>query len=408
MDISLYIAKRYLFSKKSVSAINIVSGISMLGVFVGSAALIIILSVFNGFETLILSMYNTFTPELRIEPATGKTFDPNTGAFKTLKTDKNVASFAEILQEKALLRYGTSQFIGTVKGVTANYANYKNLDSTVLQGSFTLNKGDESFAVIGSAVQNYLSININDEFRDIEIYSPKKGVKSSLNPAEEFSIKSIHPHGVFAAQQQFDDLVIVPLEFARSLLNEDKEVSFIELNLAEGVSINDFQSKLKKDLGNAFLVKNRSQQNELLYKILNSEKWAIFLILTFVLIIAIFNIIGSLTMLVIDKKKDIAILSSLGADRSLIRNIFFSEGMMISLIGCVFGMLVGFIFCILQQKLGFIKMGAENLITNAYPITIQWTDSFLVFGTVVVISVMASFIASHLSVKQAQDLKGSL
>jgi len=408
LDISLYIAKRYLFSKKSVSAINIVSGISMLGVFVGSAALIIILSVFNGFETLILSMYNKFTPELRIETAFGKTFDINTDAFTNLRKDKNVASFAEILQEKALLRYGDSQFIGTIKGVSDNYANYKNLDSTVLQGSFTLKNGKENLAVIGSAVQNYLSININDEFRNIEIYSPKKGVESSLNPAEEFSIQSIHPVGVFGAQQQFDDLVIVPLKFARSLLNEEKQVSFVELNLAEGVDLVDFQTQLKKDLGKAFIVKNRSQQNELLYKILNSEKWAIFLILTFVLIIAIFNIIGSLTMLVIDKKKDIAILSSLGADRSLIRNIFFSEGMMISLIGCVFGMLAGFIFCIAQQQLGFIKMGAENLITNAYPITIQWTDSFLVFSTVIVISVMASFIASHLSVKQAQDLKGSL
>lgn len=408
MDISLYIAKRYLFSKKSVSAINIISGISMLGVFVGSAALIIILSVFNGFETLILSMYNKFTPELRIEPAIGKTFDPNTGAFKALKTDKNVASFAEILQEKALLRYGESQFIGTVKGVTDNYAKYKNLDSTILQGSFTLKNGYESLAVIGSSVQNYLSININDPFRNIEIYSPKKGVQGSTNPAEEFNIQSVHPQGVFTAQQQFDDLVIVPIKFARSLLNEEKEVSFIELNLTEGADIDDFQSQLKKDLGNKFIVKNRSEQNELLYKILNSEKWAIFLILTFVLIIAIFNIVGSLTMLVIDKKKDIAILSSLGADRSLIRNIFFSEGMMISLIGCVFGMLVGITFCVLQQKFGFIKMGVENLITNAYPITIQWTDSFLVFSTVIVISVLASFIASHLSVKQVQDLKGSL
>lgn len=380
----------------------------MLGVFVGSAALIIILSVFNGFETLILSMYNKFTPELRIEPAMGKTFDPNTGVFKPLKTNKNVASFAEILQEKALLRYGESQFIGTVKGVTDNYAKYKHLDSTILQGSFTLKNGRENLAVIGSSVQNYLSININDEFRNIDIYSPKKGVQSSANPIEEFNIKSIHPQGVFTAQQQFDDLVIVPIKFARALLNEETDVSFIELNLNEGADIDDFQSQLQKNLGNRFIVKNRSEQNELLYKILNSEKWAIFLILTFVLIIAIFNIVGSLTMLVIDKKKDIAILSSLGADRSLIRNIFFSEGMMISLIGCVFGMLVGILFCLLQQKLGFIKMGAENLITNAYPITIQWTDSFLVFSTVILISMLASFVSSHLSVKQAQDLKGSL
>jgi lipoprotein-releasing system permease protein len=380
----------------------------MLGVFVGSAALIIILSVFNGFETLILSMYNTFTPEIRIEPTTGKTFNPNSAEFLALKRDLGVASFSEVLQEKALLRYSNSQFIGTVKGVADNYATYKNLDSTVLQGSFTLKKDGEDFAVIGSAVQNYLSVNINDELRDIEVYSPKKGGQNSVNPADEFSIKTIHPSGVFVAQQQFDDLLIVPLTFARSLLDEETDVSFIELNLKPTVSVDDFQLKLKKDLGKNFLVKNRSEQNTLLYKILNSEKWAIFMILTFVLVIAIFNIIGSLTMLVIDKKKDISILTSLGADRSLIRNIFFSEGMMISLIGCILGMAVGFAFCLLQQHFGFIKMGAENLITSAYPITIQWTDSFLVFSTVIVISTLASFISSHLSVKQAQDLKGSL
>lgn len=380
----------------------------MLGVFVGSAALIIILSVFNGFETLVLSMYNTFSPELRIEPASGKTFDPSGNTFKALQEDDRVLNYTEVLQEKALLRYGSGQFIGMVKGVSADFMKGKNLDSTVLEGSFTLQQSGEDYAVIGSAVQRYLSVNVKDPLRNLEIYSPKKGAQNSLNPAEEFNIASIYPTGVIQSNQELDNLVIVPLNFARGLLNEEKEVSYIELNYKPESPVEKIQSEIVKDLGKNFLVKNRGQQNQLLYKILYTEKLAIFLILTFVLVIAIFNIIGSLTMLVIDKRKDIAILSSLGANSKLIRGIFFTEGMMISMIGCVAGLAAGYLFCILQQEYGFIKMGDFNLITDSYPVTLKWLDFVTVLGTVLSISIMASYISSRLSVKHIQNLKDDL
>ena len=408
MDTSVYIARRYLFSKKSVNAINFISGISMLGVFVGSAALIIILSVFNGFETLVLSMYNTFSPELRIEPATGKLFDPAGGYFNELKKDKRLLNYTEVLQEKALLRYGKGQFIGMVKGVSGDYLKGRDIDSTILKGTFLLHEEGEDYTVIGSAVQRYLSVNVGDAFQNIDIYSPKKGTQNSLNPAEEFNIKSINPIGVIQSQQELDDLVIVPLAFARDLLNEEKYVSFIELNYQSGAPLEKIQREVAKNLGKNYVVKNRGQQNELLYKILYTEKLAIFLILTFVLIIAIFNIIGSLTMLVIDKRKDIAILSSLGASNRLIRGIFFTEGMMISMIGCIAGLISGYLFCILQQKYGFIKMGDFNLITDAYPITLKWLDFVNVLGTVLTVSLLASFISSRLSVKHIQNLKEDL
>jgi lipoprotein-releasing system permease protein len=408
LNTSVYIAKRYLFSKKSVNAINFISGISMLGVFVGSAALIIILSVFNGFETLVLSMYNTFSPELRIEPATGKTFDPSGSKFVKIQKDSRVLNYTEVLQEKALLRYGSGQFIGQVKGVSEGFTTNKSLDSTVLEGSFILQEGGANYAVIGSAVQKYLSVNVNDPLRNIEIYSPKTGAQSSLNPAEEFNISSIFPTGVIKSQQELDNLVIVPLDFARNLLNEQNRISFIELNYKPGVDVERLQREIAGDLGKNYLVKNRGQQNELLYKILYTEKLAIFLILTFVLVIAIFNIIGSLTMLVIDKRKDIAILSSLGASRQLIRGIFFTEGMMISMLGCLAGLLAGFIFCIVQQKYGFIKMGDFTGITDSYPITLIWFDFLTVFTTVLTISVLASYISSRLSVQHIQSLKSDL
>ncbi len=380
----------------------------MLGVFVGSAALIIILSVFNGFESIVLSMYNTFSPELRIEPAHGKTFDPSSACFKELKKDTRVANYTEVLQEKALLRYGSRQYIGVIKGVSDDFLKNKALDSAITEGGFTLNNKEENFALIGSAVQNYLSVNIKDEFSDLDIYFPKKGVQNAVNPADEFVIKSIHPVGVFAVQQEFDNLVIVPISFARLLFNEEKNISFIELNLRANTSVSDMQQDMEKQLGKEFTVKNRSQQNQLLYKILNSEKWAIFIILTFVLIIAIFNIIGSLTMLVIDKKKDIAILSSLGANNSLIRRIFFIEGMMISMLGCIIGMAAGLIFCLLQQYFGLIKMSGANLMINSYPVTIKWTDFILVFGTVLLVSMLASSVSSRLSVKHIKNLKEDL
>ena len=381
----------------------------MLGVFVGSAALIIILSVFNGFENIVLSMYNTFSPELRIEALKGKTFDPGNTYFLTLKNDKRIINYTEVLQEKALVRYGESQSIALVKGVSDGFMKNKSgLDSVISSGSFTLWSRGQDMAVIGYALQNFLSINLNNEFQSLDVYSPRKGALNSLNPADEFNVRSIYPSGVFAVQQEFDNTMIVPIRFARELLGENKLVSYIEINAAKNVVIDDFQTEIEESLGKEFLVKNRSQQNELLYKILNSEKWAIFLILTFVLIIAIFNIIGSLTMLVIDKRKDIAVLTSLGADKSLIRGIFFIEGMMISMLGCILGMFAGLIFILLQQQFGFIAMSGVNLMIDTYPVGIKLSDFVLVFGTVLLVSVIASAISSTLSVKNLMNLREDL
>jgi lipoprotein-releasing system permease protein len=407
LNTSIYIARRYLFSKKSVNAINMISGISVLGVFVGSAALIIILSVFNGLEKLVLSMYNTFTPEIRIEPAKGKTFNANTVYFKSLSSDGRIASYTETLEEKALIRYGSAQFIGMVKGVSGNYMQSRDIDTSMLQGSFTLRQNGQYFASIGSAVQTYLSVNVND-ISLLQIYSPRKGGGNAINPADEFIVRTIKPSGVFEVQKQFDEMVLVPIEFSRELLGDEQGVSAIEINVKDQRNADALHDEISEKLGQGYLVKNRRQQDQALYKTLNIEKWAVFLILTFVLIIATFNIIGSLTMLVIDKRKDIAILSSIGADKNLIRNIFFTEGMLIAMIGCVSGMVVGFIFCLLQEKYGFVTMGAASMIADAYPVDIKWRDFVLVFFTVTIISSLASYISSRLSVKHIADLKSQL
>jgi lipoprotein-releasing system permease protein len=408
LNTSIYIAKRYLFSKKQTHAINIISGISILGVLVGSAALIIILSVFNGLEQVILSLYSNFTPELKIEPRLGKTFDPNTPYFNGLGRDVRVVSYTQVLQEKALIKYADRQFIGTIKGVSDDFLKGRKLDSTIQFGSFTLKDKEHNFAVIGSTVQGNLGVSLKNQFVSLQIFSPKRSAGNSTNPMNDFVFRSIQPSGVFGIQQDFDDLIITPIEFTRDLLDEPNQVSSIEINYKKGTDLDQIQETIEGKIGKYYIVKNRKEQNTELYKTINYERWSIFMILTFVLIIAIFNIIGSLTMLVIDKRKDIAILTSLGANKRLIQGIFFFEGMMISVIGCVGGLILGLIVCLIQKQFGFIKMGSAISVLDAYPVAFKLSDIGLVFITVIVIAVIASGISSNLSVKRLDEIKQDL
>ena len=382
----------------------------MLGVFVGSTALIIILSVFNGFEEVVLKMFNTITPQIIVSPAKGKTFDPNTTYFIALKKDKSIFSYTEVLSENALIRYKNKQSRALVKGVSSDFTKNKSLDTIMVDGNFVLEHPSGAYAVIGSALQGYLDVNTTDPFEKLQVYSPKKGIHaSSINPMDDFTVLDIPPAGVFEVQAEFDNLMIVPLSFARKLLDEETKISAIEINVNEGVDAEKFKNEIEKKLGSSFVVKNRIQQNQALYNVLGSEKWMVYIILTFILIIAIFNIIGSLTMLVIDKLKDIAILNSLGAGKKLIKRIFLAEGMMITLTGCIFGLLFGFVFCLLQQKYGWFKMGVSNLMgSDAYPIAFKLNDFVLVFATVSIFSFIASALASNLSVKKIDHLNQDL
>ena len=390
-------------------AINIISGVSMLGVFVGSAALVIILSVFNGFEKVIVNLYSNFTPEIKIEPKQGKTFDPTTAYFKALHRDSKLFSYTEVLEEKALIRYGPSgQFIGTVMGVSDEFLNNKQLDSTVEKGSFTLKDNGHNYAVIGATVQGKLSVNIHDQLSALQIYIPRRQASGGADALSAFEVRYIYPSGIFNIQQDFNGLIITPIDFMRDLLNEPTNVSHIDLNYKKGTDLQSVQDNIKDKIGDKFTVKNRYEQNADLYKTLNYERWFIFMILVFVLIIAAFNIIGSLTMLVIDKQKDIAILTSLGADKKLIQGIFFFEGMMISAIGCLAGMVVGLIFCILQEQFGFIKFGDNLTAIDAYPVALKFLDFILVFLTVGIIAAIASGISARLSVKRLAEIKKEL
>jgi lipoprotein-releasing system permease protein len=408
LNTSIYIAKRYLFSKKQTHVINVISGVSMIGVLVGSAALIIILSVFNGLEQVILSLYSNFTPELKIEPRLGKTFNPNTPYLAGLGRDVRVVSYTQVLQERALIRYVDRQFIGTVKGVSDDFFKGRTLDSTIQFGSFTLKDKGRNFAVIGATVQSNLGVSLKSQLTFLQIFSPKRTAGNSTDPMNDFTFRSILPSGVFGIQQDFDDIIITPIEFTRDLLDEPNQVSSLELIYKKGTNVDAIEKRIEEKIGKDFTVKNRREQNTGLYKTINYERWSIFMILTFVLIIAIFNIIGSLTMLVLDKRKDIAILTSLGANKGLIQSIFFFEGMMISVIGCIGGLILGLGVCLVQMHFHLIKMGSSLSVLDAYPVALKLSDIGLVFCTVIVIAVIASGISSNLSVKRLDEIKTDL
>ncbi len=380
----------------------------MLGVFVGSAALVVILSAFNGLEKLVVSLSNTVTPDLRIEPTGGKTFDPKNTVLLNFQISKDVRLYTEVLEEKALLRYADQQFIGQIKGVSSSFLDNEKFQSSIVQGKLQLGDKQQPLAVVGSTVQYTLGININSPLTVLEIYSPNRSTSGGFSPTDEFVSRYVSPVGVFESNQESDNSIIIPMATARELLAEPIAISAAEVILQDSTRSGAVMNSLQQKLGDDFVVKDRIQQNALLYKILNSEKWAVYLILSFVLVIATFNIVGSLTMLVIDKQKDIAVLNSLGAGKKMIRQIFLFEGLMISFVGCILGLVLGGLFSLAQMKWGFITMAQGNMVVNAYPMDVKLSDFLLVFVTVLVISFIASFISSRLSVKKFEGLKQAL
>jgi len=392
MNLPFYISKRYLFSKKSQNVINIISGISVVGVVTGAMALIVILSVFNGFDDLIKSLYSTFDPEIKIIPATGKTFSPATNNFSAVRNHRNVLHFSEVLEENVLLRYGERQYIATMKGVDDEFADVTGIDTMIIDGSFKLRDDNRPMAVIGQGVAYYLGIGLTF-INPINIYSIKRTGNIPVNPEQAISRKFIFPSGIFSIEQEHNiRYIIVPISFARELLGYNDEVSAIELTLRPGTDIELCQKEIKKIIGNEFLVQNRNDQNALFYRIMRSEKWAIFFILTFILIVASFNIIGSLTMLMLDKKEDIRTLQNLGASNSLIRSIFLLEGWMISIIGAIIGIIIGSLIAWLQARFGIIKLsGSGSFIIDSYPIVYKFADVIKVFMTVIFIGFLAAW-----------------
>jgi ABC-type lipoprotein release transport system permease subunit len=365
----------------------------VIGFMVGTMALIIVMSVFNGFENVVVKLFNTFNPEIQITAATGKTFDITTLPVAKIKALPGVVYYTDVIEENALLKYKEKQFIATIKGVNPDYQKLSGIDTMMTQGEFEIQKDSNNYAVVGQGVAYNLGLELNDYLNPLEVYVPRRGSSSMTNMMEAFNSEVLFTSGIFSVQQDFDEkYVIIPIRFARKLLDYDKEVTSVELGLDASADKEIIQKQIEETVGDKFVVKNRFQQQELLYKIMKSEKWAIILILSFILLIATFNVIGTLTMLILDKKKDISILWSMGADRKLIRRIFFAEGMMITFLGAFLGLGLGALICWLQQKFGFVHMpeGGSFVITS-YPVHMQIKDFIYVFAIDMVIGVITSW-----------------
>ena len=405
MQLPYFIAKRYFISKKSQRAINIISMISIAGVLVGTAALVIVLSVFNGFEDLIVRLYNSFDTDIRIEPKSGKTIAENALPWKAFSNDPYISKAIPVIEENALVKYNDKQFIVTLMGVPSAYREMTGMDTMMEDGHLELERGDTDFAVIGAGVAYSLQFNTSDNAQ-VELYAPRKDAGSLLQAEDAFNRRYITAAGVFSVQQEYDSrYIIVPFRFAREMLEYDTLISHADIQLKSGVSSDDAVRHINEITNNDFIIKNRYQQHESIYRIMKSEKWAVFLILTFILIIATFNIIGTLSMLVIEKKKDIAILYSMGADRKLLQRIFLAEGLFINVMGCVTGMLIGILVCLGQQHFGWIRLsGSGSFVIDAYPVKMQTMDFVYIFLTVFSIGFLAAWYPARKLVTGSLDI----
>lgn len=398
MKLSLFIARRYFKSKKSHHVINIISMVSVAGVTLGTMALIIVLSVFNGFERLVVSLFNSFNPDMVITLHEGKTFPASDIPEQLLRELPGVLYLTEVLEENALMKYKDKQTIVTLKGVGEEYQRMTGVDTMMAEGRFLLQSGEKDFAVLGYGVAYYLNANLNDFLNPITIFVPSRDGAPGSPLEQAFSQEIIFPTGYFSIQQEFDvKYALLPIRFVRKLLNFSNEITSVEIKLTPGTDQKKVQRQLEAAVGKRFQVKNRFQQQEFLYNIMKSEKYAIFLILTFILLLATFNVVGSLSMLILDKKKDIAILQSMGATMKLIKRIFMTEGMMISFIGAVSGMILGGVICWIQQTYGIIRMGGPDstFVVSAYPVQMQPLDFLLVFVTVMLIGYLAAWYPVH-------------
>ena len=399
MRLAGFIAKRYLFAKKSHNVINIISAISAIGMAVGTAALIIILSVYNGFDSLIKTMMSNVEPDLLITPSTGKTFVPDDSTYDWIYDQPCVKNMCCVLEEQVFISYDGKQSLAKAKGVDWVYEEESPLRDHLRDGDFKLHKGDIPLAVVGAGLAHEMGISPRF-LSGIDIcYPTRTGQISMTNPAASLEFIRVFPSGIFSVSNDVDaELLIVPIEEMRELLEYDDEVSAVELRLVEGTSkeeLKALQKEIGARLGPGFKVKDRFQQNESLYKMMKYEKAAIFMILIFVIIIIAFNIFGSLTMLIIEKRDDIQTLRSLGAQDSLIRRIFVLEGWLISLAGLAGGLVIGVGFSALQQAFGIIKMPG-HFVVQAYPIILSWSDILLTIAGVAVIGYIIALIPARL------------
>ena len=402
MNLSFFIARRYLISKRKKNFINIISLLSLTGVAFSTAALIIVLSVFNGLDDLLHSLNNSFDPEIKIEATKGKSFEVTEDFLKQIRKTEGVEIVTEVIEDYAYVRYRDANQIITLKGVSDNFIDQHRIDGKIIEGNLQLRKGDVQYAIIGRGVQYALSIGVSSNEYPLQVYYINQIKSGTLDPSKLYSHKNILPGGVFSIIQGFDEnYVIVPLAFSQELLKYGNKRTSLEIKTKKDADVSVVQHQLKEMLGAKFQVLNEEEQHKDLYKLMKTEKLFFFLAFSVLLAVSAINIFFSLMMLALDKKKDISVLAAMGADTKLIRNIFLTEGALIAVIGAFAGLAFGGIFCWLQLKFGIISMGMETSVTEGYPIKVIPSDFFYILLVVSIITFLTSYRPAVLASRSA-------
>lgn len=394
MSVSFFFAKRYLFSKKSKNAINYITMVSVALITLVSIALVIIMSVFNGLSSVISSMYNVFDPDIKITAKTGRVFSLDSVEEK-LSQNPEIYAFTPILEDDVLYTYGDRQMIGKLKGVGSAFTKTCTIDSILVAGEFVLEQDGIQYASVGQGVAHKLSVGLM--FRDVlYIYVPERGKKNAIVPTDEYNKTHAYARSVFSVQMDIDnEYVITSLNLAQSLWKyTHNEISSIEIKVNDNADIQSVVKQLQTDLGKDFSICDRDSQHEFMYKITQGEKLITFLIISLILVIASFSIVGSMTMLIIDKQRDIAILKSMGADSTRIKRIFVLEGWLISIIGAILGIAIGIAICMLQEKFGIVKLpgASDNFIVQAYPVRVIFSDILAIASVVLFIGFLTAYL----------------
>ncbi len=403
----LTFAWRYFKAKKSTNAINIIAWVSVTAMIVGTASLIIILSVFNGFENLVKSLYSSFYTDLRIAPVTGKTLMLSPEQIEKIRSTAGVRNISLVAEEKALLQNGDFQAIVFVKGVDQNYVSVSGVAGKMIKGKFALGDVDAPGAVMGVGIENAIGVLSDRSILPLTLYLPKKGVKDFSNPLQSLSQGQLVASGSFAIQQDFDNkYVITNLEFMKLYVGlAENEYSAVEIALNDASEDKAIQKRLQEILDNRYHVQTRYEQNKTLYSTIQLEKWAIYGIFSLILLVAAFNMIGALTMLVLEKKKDIQVLQAMGADRSVIRRIFLTEGIVLAMIGAGGGIIIALLIFYLQVTYKIVPLQGSSFLIDYYPVNLVPSDFALVLATVFIIGLSASWFPALNASRQPFELR---
>jgi lipoprotein-releasing system permease protein len=404
----LSFAWRYFKAKKSANAINIIAWVTTGVIAFATCCQVLVLSVFNGFEDLVKSLYSSFYTDLKIVPAQGKTFIMDAALLSKIKQQPYVQDVSLIVQEKALLQNGDAQTVVNLKGVDENFSKVSGVPSKVTNGIYNTGNADEPGLVIGYGLQNAAAITVNDAFapQQLTLILPKKN-SGSTDPTASISEGYAAAKGVFSIQQEFDNsYAITNIDFIKQQMGlAENEFTAAEVKLKYGEDIDEQQLVLQKIMGDGFRVHSRYQQNMNLYNTMRLEKWAIYAVLTLILIIAAFNMVSALTMLVLEKKKDISILQSMGSHRGVIQKIFLSEGLLLGFMGAGAGIVFAIIICLLQLKFKIIKLYGGSFLIDYFPVKLVATDLLLVAGTAAAIALLASIVPAFKAARQPIDLR---